>query len=84
VKALAGCTYRRIDDEGLHYAIDGRDHLMPVDRVVICAGQEPNGAMASTLAQAGCEVHLIGGARVAAELDAVRATEDGFHLAYEF
>jgi len=84
VKALAGCTYRRIDDEGLHYAIDGRDHLMPVDHVVICAGQEPNGAMASTLARAGCEVHLIGGARVAGELDAVRATEEGFRLAYGF
>jgi 2,4-dienoyl-CoA reductase (NADPH2) len=82
VQAIAGCTYQRIDDAGLHYTVDGHELLKAVDHVVICAGQEPNAALATALAGAGCEVHVIGGAREAGELDAVRATDEGLRLAY--
>ncbi len=55
--------------------------LLPVDNVVICAGQEPNRALADALIAAGIKVHVIGGADVAAELDAKRAIDQGTRLA---
>ncbi|WP_369324192.1 FAD-dependent oxidoreductase [Burkholderia cepacia] len=74
-------TYRRIDDEGLHVTIDGVEQTLPVDNVVICAGQEPSRELAVQLQAAGCRVHLIGGAYEAAELDAKRAIHQGTTLA---
>ncbi|KWE28319.1 NADPH-dependent 2,4-dienoyl-CoA reductase [Burkholderia cepacia] len=74
-------TYRRIDDEGLHVTIDGVEQTLPVDNVVICAGQEPSRELAEQLQAAGCRVHLIGGAYEAAELDAKRAIHQGTTLA---
>ncbi|WP_423378786.1 FAD-dependent oxidoreductase [Burkholderia sp. LMG 32019] len=74
-------TYRRIDDEGLHVTIDGAEQTLPVDNVVICAGQEPARELAEQLQAAGCRVHLIGGAYEAAELDAKRAIHQGTTLA---
>ncbi|KOR20153.1 FAD-dependent oxidoreductase [Burkholderia cenocepacia] len=74
-------TYRRIDDEGLHVTIDGVEQTLPVDNVVICAGQEPSRELAEQLQAAGCCVHLIGGACEAAELDAKRAIHQGTTLA---
>ncbi|MCA7901641.1 NADPH-dependent 2,4-dienoyl-CoA reductase [Burkholderia cepacia] len=74
-------TYRRIDDEGLHVTIDGVEQALPVDNVVICAGQEPSRELAEQLQAAGCHVHLIGGAYEAAELDAKRAIHQGTTLA---
>ncbi|WP_333976770.1 NADPH-dependent 2,4-dienoyl-CoA reductase [Burkholderia cepacia] len=74
-------TYRRIDDEGLHVTIDGVEQTLPVDNVVICAGQEPSRELAEQLQAAGCHVHLIGGAYEAAELDAKRAIHQGTTLA---
>ncbi|WP_201325923.1 FAD-dependent oxidoreductase, partial [Burkholderia sp. E168m23] len=74
-------TYRRIDDEGLHVTIDGVEQMLPVDNVVICAGQEPSRELAEQLQAAGCRVHLIGGACEAAELDAKRAIHQGTTLA---
>lgn len=84
VKTLIGCTYHRIDDEGLHYSIDGEAHVLPVDTVVLCAGQDPEQALAQPLEEAGIAVHLIGGARFASELDAKRAIDEGTRLAYAF
>lgn len=81
VEMVAGVTYRRIDEAGLHIAVDEQERLLPVDTVVLCAGQEPQRELADELRQAGCTVHLIGGADVAAELDAKRAIDQGVRLA---
>ncbi|MFD8823038.1 FAD-dependent oxidoreductase [Streptomyces sp. NPDC059605] len=81
VTTVAGATYDRIDDEGLHLTVDGEQHLLPVDTVVICAGQEPNRGLYEELLAAGRPAHLIGGADVAAELDAKRAIRQGTELA---
>ncbi|MBN3839665.1 NADPH-dependent 2,4-dienoyl-CoA reductase [Burkholderia sp. Ac-20349] len=74
-------TYRRIDDEGFHVTIDGVEQTLPVDNVVICAGQEPLRELALQLEAAGRKVHVIGGAHEAAELDAKRAIHQGTTLA---
>lgn len=84
VKTLTGCTYLKIDDEGLHYQVDGQAHLLPVDNIVICAGQEPDQSLANALRDRGVNVDLIGGARFAGELDAKRAIDEGTRLAYAF
>ncbi|MET4684318.1 NADPH-dependent 2,4-dienoyl-CoA reductase [Brevundimonas faecalis] len=81
VVTAGGVAYRRIDDEGLHVTIDGADRTLPVDHVVICAGQEPLRDLHDDLVARGCSVRLIGGADVAAELDAKRAIDQGVRLA---
>jgi len=72
--------YVRIDDEGLHLHVKGKPVLLPVDNVVICAGQEPLRTLYEPLQAAGIPVHLIGGAKEAGELDAKRAIEEGMKL----
>lgn len=81
VTMVAGVNYERIDDEGLHLTVDGQTQLLPVDTVVLCAGQEPRRELYDALQAAGRTVHLIGGADVAAELDAKRAIDQGTRLA---
>lgn len=81
VTMLAGVTYKRVTDEGLWIEIDGQEQLLDVDHVVICAGQVPQRELQSALVQKGLTVHLIGGADVAAELDAKRAIRQGAELA---
>ncbi|GGC61598.1 NADPH-dependent 2,4-dienoyl-CoA reductase [Undibacterium terreum] len=81
VKMIPAVTYDKIDDAGLHVHIDGQPQLLPVDNVVLCAGQEPRRELYADLQAAGCTVHLIGGADVAAELDAKRAINQGTRLA---
>jgi len=81
VITASGVSYNRIDDEGLHVTIDGADRTLPVDHVVICAGQEPLRDLHDDLVARGCSVRLIGGADVAAELDAKRAIDQGVRLA---
>ena len=81
VAMLGNVSYQRFDDQGLHIAIDGTPRILPVDHVVICAGQEPNRRLADELIAAGLKVHVIGGADVAAELDAKRAIAQGTRLA---
>ena len=81
VEMLAGVTYRKIDDAGLHITVGERELTLPVDNVVICAGQEPQRALQAELLAAGVAVHLIGGADVAEELDAKRAIKQGTELA---
>jgi 2,4-dienoyl-CoA reductase (NADPH2) len=78
---VAGAAYDRIDDEGLHVTVGGEQRLIPVDTVVLCTGQEPRRELYDTLLAAGLPVHLIGGADVAAELDAKRAIRQGTELA---
>ena len=81
VEMLAGVTYRKIDDAGLHITVGDREMVIAADTVVVCAGQEPQRALQAELVAAGCAVHLIGGADVAAELDAKRAIKQGTELA---
>ena len=81
VDMISGATYRKIDDAGLHITVGGQDTVLPVDNVVLCAGQEPFRALQEGLVAAGQTVHLIGGADVAAELDAKRAIKQGAELA---
>jgi 2,4-dienoyl-CoA reductase (NADPH2) len=81
VRMLGGVDYQRIDDAGLHVLIDGEPQLIEVDDIVICAGQEPLRELAEPLKAAGKTPHLIGGADLAAELDAKRAIAQGSKLA---
>jgi 2,4-dienoyl-CoA reductase (NADPH2) len=76
-----GVTYECIDDAGLHIRAEGRSELLPVDHVIICAGQDSVNALATELAPSGRPVHVIGGALLAAELDAERAIREGTELA---
>jgi 2,4-dienoyl-CoA reductase (NADPH2) len=82
VTMLAGVQYDRIDDAGLHITVGGVSKLLEVDNVVICAGQESLAElMPSDEAKAGPRFHKIGGAALAAELDAKRAIREGAELA---
>ncbi|WP_346831971.1 NADPH-dependent 2,4-dienoyl-CoA reductase [Pseudomonas abietaniphila] len=85
VQMLNSVEYLKIDDAGLHIRIgaEGEEKLLPVDNVVICAGQDPLRELYDGLQAAGQSVHLIGGADVAAELDAKRAINQGSRLAAE-
>jgi 2,4-dienoyl-CoA reductase (NADPH2) len=84
VEMIRGVNYERIDDRGLHVSF-GEEHANPglieVDTIVLCAGQESRRELAEPLRTAGIGVHLIGGADVAAELDAKRAIAQGTELA---
>lgn len=81
VKMIAGASYDLIDDQGLHITVNGQSTVLEVDHVVICAGQESYTAMYEQLQTAGKNVHLIGGAKEAGELDAKRAIRQGAELA---
>ncbi|MEU6881550.1 NADPH-dependent 2,4-dienoyl-CoA reductase [Streptomyces sp. NPDC046712] len=81
VTMVAGASYERIDDEGLHITLDGEPQTVPVDTIVLCTGQEPRRGLYEELIAAGRTAHLIGGADVAAELDAKRAIDQGTRLA---
>jgi 2,4-dienoyl-CoA reductase (NADPH2) len=77
----AGVTYQRIDDAGLHIGSDKGVEVLAVDSVIVCAGQESVNGLATELASTGRPVHVIGGALLAAELDAERAIREGVTLA---
>ena len=73
--------YTKIDDEGLHYVQNGTQKILAVDTIVICAGQVPLAKLVRPLEALGIKVHVIGGADVAAELDAKRAINQASRLA---
>jgi 2,4-dienoyl-CoA reductase (NADPH2) len=81
VQTIGGVLYRHIDDGGLHIEVDGSLKTLAVDNVVICAGQESQRELLAELQAGGMQVHLIGGAERAAELDAQRAIEQAVRLA---
>jgi len=83
VAMMAGVTYRKIDDDGLHITVADADQVLDVDNVIICAGQEPMRELQDGLQAVGLKVTLIGGADVAAELDAKRAIKQGIEVAAE-
>jgi 2,4-dienoyl-CoA reductase (NADPH2) len=81
VRMLGGVEYVSVDEDGFHIRVDGTDQVLAVDHVVICAGQEPRRDLFDVLCAAGRAPRLIGGADVAAELDAKRAIDQGSRLA---
>ncbi len=81
VKMLNSVSYESIDDEGLHIIRAEQASCLPVDTIIICAGQEPRRELHQPLLEMGKTVHLIGGADIAAELDARRAIDQGTRLA---
>jgi 2,4-dienoyl-CoA reductase (NADPH2) len=84
VEMIGGVNYEAVDERGLHVSFGERHEkalLVEADTVILCAGQEPLRELAEPLQRAGARVHLIGGADVAAELDAKRAIEQGSRLA---
>ena len=84
VQMLNSVEYLKVDDAGLHISIAGGEpQVLPVDTVIVCAGQDPLRELQEGLENAGQSVHLIGGADVASELDAKRAINQGSRLAAE-
>jgi 2,4-dienoyl-CoA reductase (NADPH2) len=84
VEMVAGVNYERIDARGLHISFgEGRERptVIEADTVVLCAGQISERSLADALAEKGILAHVIGGADVAAELDAKRAIDQGTRLA---
>ena len=84
VQMIGGVNYDKIDASGLHVS-EGASHdnprLIAADTIVLCAGQVPERSLADALIAEGRSVHVIGGADVAAELDAKRAIDQGTRLA---
>lgn len=81
VKMFNNVNYEKIDDNGLHISIDGKSSCLEVDNIILCAGQLCNNQLYQELKPAFDKVHLIGGADIAAELDAKRAIKQGAELA---
>lgn len=81
VKMIPAVSYKAITDEGLLIEVAGKEELLQVDNVIICAGQESNRELQQALENGGMKVNLIGGANVAAELDAKRAIRQAAELA---
>ncbi|PRI10302.1 NADPH-dependent 2,4-dienoyl-CoA reductase [Leucobacter massiliensis] len=81
VRMVPGVEYRRVDDAGLHLLLEGEELALPVDTIVLCTGQDPARELHEELSGLGIAAHLIGGADVAAELDAKRAIDQGTRLA---
>ena len=84
VTMMGGVNYEKIDDEGLHISFGPSGEnptILPVDTVVLCAGQISERGLADQLQAKGVACHVIGGADLAAELDAKRAIDQGTRLA---
>jgi 2,4-dienoyl-CoA reductase (NADPH2) len=81
VEMIAGVQYEKIDDDGLHIIVNDEYKVLDVDNIIVCAGQEPNQGLYTALKVHGKTPHIIGGADVAAELDAKRAIRQGAELA---
>ena len=81
VQFIGEVTYNKIDDQGLHYTQNEEQKVIKVDNVVICAGQTPLKELYQPLLELGKNVHVIGGADFASELDAKRAINQGARLA---
>lgn len=80
VQMLSEVTYDKVDDAGFHVTVAGESQLLPVDNVIVCAGQVPLNELQEALKAAGQNVHVIGGAADAHELDAKRAIKEASEL----
>jgi 2,4-dienoyl-CoA reductase (NADPH2) len=82
VQMLSGVSYTRIVPGALELVdADGALRVVPADTVVVCAGQEPEASLAPALRDAGLRFEVVGGARDARAVDAVRATREGLEAA---
>lgn len=82
VRMIAGVTYDRIDDQGLHITVAGQaPQVIECDTIVVCAGQLSRKDLLDELETANIPTHLIGGSKLAGELDAKRAIREGFEVA---
>jgi 2,4-dienoyl-CoA reductase (NADPH2) len=81
VQMVPGVSYQKIDDQGLHILVGEEAKVLDVDNIIVCAGQEPLRELADALETSGIDIHVIGGADVAAELDAKRAIKQGTEVA---
>lgn len=84
VKMIGGVDYRKVDEQGLHISVGGEEQVLDVDTVILCAGQESSRGLYDQIAGTRDNVHLIGGADVAKEIDAKRAIDQGSRLAASF
>lgn len=84
VAMTAGASYQAVDDQGLHYSVNGEARVLDADTVILCAGQLSNRTLFDGLAERGVKPYVIGGADVAAELDALRAIDQATRLAVSF
>ena len=84
VNMLNNVVYEKINDEGLHISIEGVSKILPVENIIICAGQNSNTTLFDALKNKNIAAHLIGGALKAGEVDAKRAIEEGVRLAVSF
>ena len=80
VKQISGVTYKNIDDQGLHIEVNDESRLIEADTIILCAGQESVCELGDTLGGVNNNIHIIGGAKEAGELDAKRAFEEGVRL----
>lgn len=80
VRQISEARYVEIDAQGLHIALPDRNEVLPFDTLVVCAGQKPDRHLADAIAAKGRHVHIVGGARLADELDAKRAIDEGARL----
>ncbi|GAB3343433.1 NADPH-dependent 2,4-dienoyl-CoA reductase [Marivirga atlantica] len=83
VNMVTGVSYDKIDDKGLHYTKDEKQHVLEVDTIILCAGQVSEKSLFQPLTDMGKKVHLIGGSAVAAELDAKAAINQATRLAMD-
>lgn len=81
VKMIAGANYQKIDDLGLHIIVGNQAQLIECDNVIVCAGQLVRRDLLEELEANNISTHLIGGAKLAGELDAKRAILEGFEVA---
>ena len=83
VEMFNGVEYMNVDDDGLHIRYQDENLCLAVDNIILCAGQEPYRPLKQQLEESGIHPYVIGGADVAAELDARRAIEQGMKVAYQ-
>ena len=81
VELLSGVSYDKVDDQGLHITVEGQSRVLDVDNVVLCAGQTSVDELSDALKAKNINVHVIGGADVAGEVDAKRVIRQGVELA---
>ncbi len=82
INMIGGVSYEKISDRGLHIKMNDQDQLLEVDNVILCAGQISNNELYESLESDGFKVHIIGGAKLAEEIDAKRAIDEGVRLAH--
>jgi 2,4-dienoyl-CoA reductase (NADPH2) len=81
VHMIGGVSYQKIDDEGLHILVNDVPQILKVDTIVVCAGQVSDRTIYDELKEKKQNVHIIGGADVAMEIDAKLAIDQGCRLA---